>query len=90
MCKIKIKYLIASGEKGISKIEFGNNLTIIAGPSDTGKSYIYKTEGEDMSLEFYHQIYLCDLPYVLENSSAMLLWSWNIHRGYILKAELYY
>lgn len=43
MCKIKIKYLIASGEKGISKIEFGNNLTIIAGPSDTGKSYVYRS-----------------------------------------------
>ena len=40
-----------------------------------GKGYIYKTEGEDMSLEFYHQIYLCDIPYVLENSSDMLLWS---------------
>lgn len=43
MCRINIKKLVASGVKGISQIEFGKNLTIIAGPSDTGKSYIYRS-----------------------------------------------
>lgn len=37
---IKITKLEVSGEKGTSSIEFGEHLTIIAGPSDTGKSYI--------------------------------------------------
>lgn len=39
---IKITKLEVSGEKGTSSIEFGEHLTIIAGPSDTGKSYIFK------------------------------------------------
>lgn len=43
MCRINIKQLVVSGIKGISKIDFGKNLTIIAGPSDTGKSYIYRS-----------------------------------------------
>ncbi len=43
MGRINIKKLTVSGEKGISEIEFGKNLTIIAGPSDTGKSYIYRS-----------------------------------------------
>ena len=43
MPHIKIKELSVSGDNVItSSIKFGNKLTIIAGPSDTGKSYIYK------------------------------------------------
>lgn len=42
MSRLHINKLIISGDKGISTIEFGERLTIIAGPSDTGKSYIYK------------------------------------------------
>ena len=44
MSKIKLKSLIVSGANVItSKIDFGDDLTIIAGPSNTGKSYIYKS-----------------------------------------------
>lgn len=40
---IKLKKLIATGPNAEpSEIKFGNKLTIIAGPSDTGKSCIYK------------------------------------------------
>lgn len=40
---IKLKKLIVSGpEVADSIIEFGNKLTIIAGPSNTGKTYIYR------------------------------------------------
>ena len=42
MNRIHINKLIITGEKGISTLEFGEKLTIITGPSDTGKSYIYK------------------------------------------------
>lgn len=43
MNHIHLKYLKVYGEKGISQIDFGSNLTIISGPSNTGKSYIYKS-----------------------------------------------
>lgn len=42
MNRIHISKLIITGEKGTSTLEFGEKLTIITGPSDTGKSYIYK------------------------------------------------
>lgn len=43
MGQIKLKKLIATGSnKNTSEIVFGKKLTIIAGPSDTGKSCIYK------------------------------------------------
>ena len=42
MNRIYIEKLSVTGTKTPSHIEFGKNLTIIAGPSDTGKSYIYK------------------------------------------------
>lgn len=42
MSGIRLKKLTATGAKGTSAIKFGNNLTIIAGPSNTGKSYIYR------------------------------------------------
>lgn len=42
MAGIRLKKLTVTGGKGTSTIEFGKNLTIIAGPSNTGKSYIYK------------------------------------------------
>ena len=42
MNRIHIEKLSVTGTKEDSHIEFANNLTIIAGPSDTGKSYIYK------------------------------------------------
>lgn len=42
MGKIHIDKLTVTGSKGTSSIEFGEHLTIIAGPSDTGKSYIFK------------------------------------------------
>lgn len=43
MAYIKLKKLTVSGDNVVtSSIEFGNKLTIIAGPSDTGKTYIYK------------------------------------------------
>lgn len=42
MGRIHIESLVVSGVKGESRIEFGKNLTIITGPSDTGKSYIFK------------------------------------------------
>lgn len=43
MAHIKLKQLIVSGDNvKTSSIEFGNKLTIIAGPSNTGKTYIYK------------------------------------------------
>lgn len=40
---IHLIYLKVFGEKGTSIIDFGTNLTVIAGPSNTGKSYIYKS-----------------------------------------------
>lgn len=40
---IHLIYLKVFGEKGTSTIDFGTNLTVIAGPSNTGKSYIYKS-----------------------------------------------
>lgn len=43
MGRLCIKKLVFTGEKGVSEICFGENLTIIMGPSDTGKSYIYKS-----------------------------------------------
>lgn len=43
MGRLYISKLVYSGEKGTSEIVFGENLTIIMGPSDTGKSYIYKS-----------------------------------------------
>lgn len=43
MGRLYISKLIYTGEKGVSEINFGENLTIIIGPSDTGKSYIYKS-----------------------------------------------
>ena len=40
---IKLKELIVSGENvTTSTIEFGSKVTIIAGPSDTGKSCIFR------------------------------------------------
>lgn len=42
MNRIYIEKLSVTGSKTSSHIEFGKNLTIISGPSDTGKSYIYK------------------------------------------------
>jgi hypothetical protein len=43
MSYIKLEKLVVSGSNvTTSTIEFGKKLTIIAGPSDTGKSYIYK------------------------------------------------
>jgi len=43
MNNIKLKSLTVSGENvKTSSIEFGEKLTIIAGPSNSGKSYIYK------------------------------------------------
>ena len=43
MALIKIKRLTVSGPNVItSSIEFGSRLTIITGPSDSGKTYIYK------------------------------------------------
>lgn len=43
MGKIKLIELIVSGENvETSSIKFGDKLTIISGPSDTGKTYIYK------------------------------------------------
>jgi hypothetical protein len=43
MGKLRIDSLIASGPKGRTELSFGPRLTIIAGPSDTGKSYIFKS-----------------------------------------------
>ena len=43
MGRLYINKLVYIGEKGVSEIDFGENLTIIIGPSDTGKSYIYKS-----------------------------------------------
>lgn len=43
MGRLYINKLVFTGEKGVSEINFGENLTIIMGPSDTGKSYIYKS-----------------------------------------------
>lgn len=43
MGRLYINKLVYTGEKGVSEIDFGENLTIIIGPSDTGKSYIYKS-----------------------------------------------
>lgn len=43
MVNIKLRKLIVSGENRLtSSIEFGEKLTIIAGPSNTGKSYVFK------------------------------------------------
>lgn len=42
MNRIYIEKLSVTGSKEPSHIEFGKKLTIISGPSDTGKSYIYK------------------------------------------------
>ena len=43
MPRIKLKKLTVSGDNvKTSTIEFGEKLTIIAGPSNTGKTYIYK------------------------------------------------
>ena len=43
MSFIKLKELIVSGPNvTTSSIEFGNKVTIISGPSDTGKSCIFK------------------------------------------------
>lgn len=42
MNRIFIENLSVTGTKESSHIDFAKNLTIIAGPSDTGKSYIYK------------------------------------------------
>ena len=43
MANIRLKKLTVSGDNRIpSLIEFGDRLTVIAGPSDTGKSYIFK------------------------------------------------
>ncbi|MGP1451395.1 MAG: hypothetical protein ACTTJO_01290 [Metamycoplasmataceae bacterium] len=40
---IRLKYILATGENvKESKIDFGNKLTIIAGPSNTGKTCIFK------------------------------------------------
>ena len=42
MPKIHIDRLEVSGQNQSSSIDFGKNVTIISGPSDTGKTYIYK------------------------------------------------
>lgn len=43
MGRFFINKLIFTGKKGRSVLEFGERLTLITGPSDTGKSYIYKS-----------------------------------------------
>lgn len=62
MCRINIKQLVVSGIKGISKIDFGKNLTIIAGPSDTGKSYIIDQSNIylEKKLEKFHSRLILD------------------------------
>lgn len=42
MSRIHIDKIEATGQKGISSIEFGENLTIIMGKSETGKTTVYK------------------------------------------------
>jgi len=43
MGRLHINKLVISGIKGVSTIDFGERLTLITGPSDTGKSYIFKS-----------------------------------------------
>ena len=43
MGRLHINKLIISGIKGVSTVDFGERLTLITGPSDTGKSYIFKS-----------------------------------------------
>jgi len=43
MGRLHINKLIISGSKGVSTVDFGERLTLITGPSDTGKSYIFKS-----------------------------------------------
>jgi len=43
MGKFHINKLTFTGTKGISEIKFGENLTLIFGPSDTGKTYVFKS-----------------------------------------------
>jgi predicted ATP-binding protein involved in virulence len=43
MGKFHINKLTFTGTKGISEITFGENLTLIFGPSDTGKTYVFKS-----------------------------------------------
>lgn len=43
MGRLFINKLTFTGSKGTSTIEFGERLTFITGPSDTGKSYIFKS-----------------------------------------------
>ena len=43
MGRLHINKLIISGSKGDSTVDFGERLTLITGPSDTGKSYIFKS-----------------------------------------------
>lgn len=43
MGKFHINKLTFTGSKGISEISFGENLTLIIGPSDTGKTYVFKS-----------------------------------------------